>query len=92
MVALLALCAIAYASRLDPRLIAGFWDDGDRDNVVILVISIASAADMNLVVALVSVLVVVSVATLEQESFSARTRLLLALQPSTRKILHSALQ
>jgi hypothetical protein len=72
-VALLVLCPVAHASPLDPAWIAGFWDDGDHDNVVILVTSMASAADMNLVVAFVPVLVVASVATLKPESFSART-------------------
>jgi len=30
-VALLALCPVAYASPLDPTWIVGFWDDGDYD-------------------------------------------------------------
>jgi hypothetical protein len=72
-VALLALCPVAHASPLDPTWIAGFWDDSDHDNVVILVTSMASAADTHLVVGLVPVLVVASVATLKPASFSART-------------------
>jgi hypothetical protein len=71
-VALVALCPVAYASPVDPTWIAGFWDDGDHDNVVVLVISMASAADMNLVVALVWVLVVATIATLKPASFSAQ--------------------
>jgi hypothetical protein len=70
--ALLTLCPVASASPIDPTWIAGFWDDGDYDNVVIWVTSMASAADMKLVVALVSLLVFVSVTTLEPESFGAR--------------------
>ena len=72
-VALLALCPVAHASPLDPTWIAGFWDDGDHDKVVILVTSMASAADMNLVGALAPLMVVASVAMLKPESFSART-------------------
>lgn len=72
MVALLAFCPIAHASPLDPAWIAGLWNDGDRDSVAILVSSIDSAADMNLVGALVPVLVVASVAPLTPESFGVR--------------------
>jgi hypothetical protein len=72
-VALLALCPVAHASPIDPTWIAGFWDDGDHDVVVILVTSMVTAADMNIVVALVPVLVAASVATLKPESLSART-------------------
>jgi len=53
----------------DPTWIAGFWDNGDQDD---LVASIASAVDMNLVVASPAP-VVASVATLEPASFGART-------------------
>jgi hypothetical protein len=72
-VALLALYPVAHASPLDPTWIAGFWDDGDQDNLVFRVTSMASAADMSLFVALVPMPVVASVATLEPESFTART-------------------
>jgi hypothetical protein len=60
-VALFALCPIAHASPIGPTWIAGFWDDGDHDGVVILVTSMATAADMNLV------------ATLKPQSLRART-------------------
>jgi hypothetical protein len=72
-VVLVALCPIAHASRLDPTWIAGFWDDGDHDNRVFLVTAMASAVDMNFVVPPVPVRVVASVATLQPESFTART-------------------
>ena len=71
--ALLALCPVAQASPLDPSWIAGFWDHGDHDNAVILVTSLAGAANMHLVAALVPVPVVASVGTLKPESFSAWT-------------------
>ena len=71
LVALIALCPVAHASPIDPTWIAGFWDDGDHDAVVILIASMISAADMN-VVALVSLLVTALVARLKPESFSAR--------------------
>jgi hypothetical protein len=60
-VALFALCPFAHASPIAPLWIAGFWDDGDHDDVVILVTSMATAADMN------------PVATLKPESSRART-------------------
>jgi hypothetical protein len=66
-----ALCALwlfAHASPIDPTWIAGFWDDGDHDDVVILVTSMATAADMNLFAALVPALVAASVATLKPQS------------------------
>jgi len=72
-VALVVLCPVAHASPLDPTWIAGFWDDGERDNLISRVTSMASVADMNLVFARVPVPVVASVATLEPESFSAPT-------------------
>jgi hypothetical protein len=56
-VALLTVCPVAHASPIDPAWIGGFWDDGDHDDVVILVTSIATAVDTNLVAALVSALV-----------------------------------
>jgi hypothetical protein len=56
MVALFVLWPFAYASPIDPTWIDGFWDDGDHDDVVILVTSMATAADMNLVAGLLSVL------------------------------------
>lgn len=92
-VALLALGPIAHASPLDPTWIAGFWDDSDHDNVVILVTSMASAADTHLALALVPVLVVASVATLKPASFSAGTFSPTASRapPSTRNTHHSAL-
>ena len=73
LVALIALCPVAHARPIDPTWIAGFWDDGDHDAVVILITSMVSAADMNVVVALVSLLVAASVVTLKPKSFSART-------------------
>ncbi len=41
----LALRTAAYASPPDPSWIAGFWDDGDHDDAVILVTSIPAIAD-----------------------------------------------
>jgi hypothetical protein len=72
-VALLALSPVAHASPLDPSWIAGFWDHGDHDSAVILVTSLAGAADMNLGAALVPVPVAASVGTLKPESFRAWT-------------------
>jgi hypothetical protein len=40
-----ALAPLAYASPPDPGWISGFWDDGDYDNVVLLVISAVGTAD-----------------------------------------------
>jgi hypothetical protein len=60
-VALFGFCPFAHASPIDPPWIAGLWDDGDHDGVMILVTSMATAADMNLV------------ATLKPESSRART-------------------
>jgi hypothetical protein len=71
--ALVALCPVAHASPLDPTWIAGLWDNGDHDDLVFRVASMASAADMNLVVPLLPVPVAASVATLEPASFGART-------------------
>lgn len=71
---LLTLHAVAYASPPDPTWIAGLWDDGDYDDVVILVASTAAISDMNLVVNLgVVVPVVASVPTPEPQSFSTDT-------------------
>src|SRR5262245_43676982 len=73
LMALIALRPAAHASPIDPTWIDGFWDDGDHDTVVILITSMVSAADTNLVVALVPLLDVTSVATLKPDFFSART-------------------
>jgi hypothetical protein len=72
-VALIALLPASHASPIDPAWIDGFWDDGDHDTVVILITSMVSAADTNIVVALVSLLDVTAVATLKPEFSSART-------------------
>ena len=37
--ALLALVPAAYADPPDPTWIGGYWDDGDFDNVVILIVA-----------------------------------------------------
>jgi hypothetical protein len=93
-VALLALCPVAHASPLDPTWIAGFWDDGDHDNLVLRFMSMASAADMNLVVPLVPMRVVTPVATPESESFAVRTFSFTVSRapPSSRKTHHPARQ
>jgi hypothetical protein len=72
-VALLTLGAVAYASPPDPTWVAGLWDNGDHDDVVMLVTSMAAAADANLVPDVVPVPAVASVATLEPESISLET-------------------
>ena len=72
-VALLTLGAVAYASPPDPTWVAGLWDNGDHDDVVMLVTSMAAAADANLVPDVVQVPAVASVATLEPESISLET-------------------
>jgi len=42
---LVALLPLAYASPPDPSWVAGFWDDADYDDVVILATSSCSIAD-----------------------------------------------
>jgi hypothetical protein len=71
-VALFALWPCAHASPIDPTWIAGFWDDGDDDDVVILVTSMATAVDMKRVAARVG-LVAASVPTLKPETSKAPT-------------------
>ena len=72
-VALLALSPVAYASPPDPTWVAGLWDDGDHDDVVMLVTSMAAAANANLVVDVAPVPVVASVATRTPEFVSTET-------------------
>jgi len=43
--ALVALTALAYASPPDPAWVSGFFDDGDHDDVVILITSTGAAVD-----------------------------------------------
>jgi len=43
--ALVALTPLAYASPPDPVWISGFFDDGDHDDVVVLVTSAGGAID-----------------------------------------------
>jgi hypothetical protein len=45
--ALLTLRVLAYANPPDPTWIAGFWDDADYDDVVILITSTFGIADAN---------------------------------------------
>src|SRR5262245_46769578 len=71
-VTLLALCPVAHASPFDPTWIAGFWDDGDQDNLLFWFTSMASAADTNLVTALVPMPLVAPIATFAPASFTAR--------------------
>jgi len=40
---LLAVAALSLASPVDPTWVAGFWDDGDHDDVVLLVCATAAA-------------------------------------------------
>lgn len=42
---LLVLRAMAFASPPDPSWVAGFWDDGDYDDVVILITATAGVAE-----------------------------------------------
>jgi hypothetical protein len=72
-VALVSFRLVAHASPLDPTWIGGFWDDGDHDDVMLRVILMANATDTNLVVPPSPAPVVSLVATLETESFTART-------------------
>jgi hypothetical protein len=44
---LLTLPVLAYVSPPDPTWIAGFWDDADYDDVVILITSTSGIADAN---------------------------------------------
>ena len=43
---LVALTPLAYASPPDPTYISGLWDDGDYDDVVILVAGASSIVDV----------------------------------------------
>jgi hypothetical protein len=45
MAAFVSLTPMAYASPPDPGYIAGFWDDGDYDDVVILVAALSSITE-----------------------------------------------
>jgi hypothetical protein len=44
-VALVSLALLAYASPPDPTYVAGVWDDGDYDDVVLLAASSTSVTD-----------------------------------------------
>jgi len=43
LLAVAALSPLALASPVDPTWVAGFWDDGDHDDVVLLVCATAAA-------------------------------------------------
>ena len=43
LLALATLSPLALASPVDPTWVAGFWDDGDHDDVVLLVCATAAA-------------------------------------------------
>src|SRR3989442_2571606 len=59
---------LAYASPPDPAWIAGFWDDGDYDDVVLLATSGVSIADPRPSYEPESVAVVIAVLSLPVES------------------------
>src|SRR2546426_6708025 len=59
---------LAYASPPDPAWIAGFWDDGDYDDVVLLATSGVSIADPRPSYEPESVAVVIAVLSLSVES------------------------
>jgi hypothetical protein len=65
------LLLLALVVLCDPTSIAGFWDNGDHDDLAFRLASMASAADMNLVVALSPAPVVTVVVTLEPASSRA---------------------
>lgn len=43
LIALAALTPLAHASPPDPTWVAGWWDDGDHDDVILLVCATAAA-------------------------------------------------
>ena len=43
LLALAALTPLALASPVDPTWVAGFWDDGDHDDVILLVCATTAA-------------------------------------------------
>src|SRR2546428_12929562 len=59
---------LAYASPPDPAWIAGFWDDGDYDDVVLLATSGVSIADLRPPYEPDSVTAVISLLSLPVES------------------------
>lgn len=65
---LASLEPLAYASPPDPAWIAGFWDDGDNDAVVLLATSGVSIADFQPPHEPQSVAVVVALLSLSVES------------------------
>ena len=71
--AIASLAPLAYASPPDPGWISGFWDDGDYDNVVLLVISAVGTADSHPPHVTVSFpAVIASVSSREESPLSAR--------------------
>src|SRR6266403_2002541 len=63
---------LAHASPPDPGWIAGFWDDGDYDDVVLLVTSAVGTADSHLPYQTISAAVVIaSVSVPDESSLSA---------------------
>ena len=47
--AVIALAPLAYATPPDPTWIAGFWDDNDHDDVILLITSDVGAIEPHLV-------------------------------------------
>jgi hypothetical protein len=71
--AIASLALLAYASPPDPGWIAGFWDNGDYDDVVLLVTSAVGTADSHPPYVTVSAPVVIaSVSSPDESVLSAR--------------------
>jgi hypothetical protein len=70
--AIALLAPLAYASPPDPAWIAGFWDNADYDDVVLLVTSAVGTADSHPPYVTVSIPVVASVSSPDESRVSAR--------------------
>lgn len=73
--AIASLAPLAYASPPDPAWIAGFWDNADYDDVVLLATSAVGTADSDPPYVTVSIPVAVaSVSSPDESPLSARPR------------------
>ena len=66
--AMVLLAPLAYASPPDPGWIAGFWDNGDYDDVVLLATSAVGTADAHLPYPTTSAAVVIASVSAPDES------------------------
>ena len=64
----MSLAPLAHASPPDPGWIAGFWDNGDYDDVVLLVTSAVGTADSHLPYQTISATVVIASVSVPDES------------------------